>query len=84
MTHNELSRVILSGRDICEDILFFHSFEDVRYRLTCEVQSVIESDGDYTAIHDPQLVDVYVVQKYLMEMHLPLKNTKNEFAIRYL
>ena len=85
--HNELGRGILyDGHEIPEDIILFDSLEDVlysRYGLTCVTQSVVQSDSDYTAIPDAQLLELYAVRKYLMEMYLPLKSTRNEFAVRY-
>jgi hypothetical protein len=84
--HNDIGRNIIYGGDVCEDILFSHSLEDVlfsRYGLVCHAQSEIQSQGDFRAVEESQMIDTYTVRKYLMEMNLPLLQPKNEFSIQY-
>jgi hypothetical protein len=84
--HNDIGRHILYGEDIREDILFSDSLENVlfgRYGLVCHPQSEIQSQGDFTTIEEPQMIDTYAVRKYLMEMNLPLLHQRNEFSVRY-
>jgi hypothetical protein len=84
--HNELGRTVVHPTPIRQDILFGTSLEDVlysRYGLLCSTQSEIESASDFIHIEESQIVDIYTIRKYIMEVNLPSEHRSNEFAIRY-